>query len=303
MAGDSRQIWETWRTQLWSQFVRLESSSDDDGFFGEVRPAIAGSTRLSTVSSTTQLTERTPSHVRRDPQDWVLFALQLEGHGFIEQDGRQARLNAGDFGCYLTDRSYRLAFDSPFRQVILRLPRQRLADQMPSLNQVTARAFDGKVRAGILATGFIRQMVENGGQLSDDDLGNMETVTAQMLATAMQQQRDGPSDVHGQRLDQVKRILTDNLRDPDLDLTEVASGLGMSPRTMQRLFQTEGLSPSQWVAAQRLRNVAITLRDPAQKRRSVTDIALSWGFGDLSHFSRAFRRQFGTSARNWRGGN
>ncbi len=299
----SQDTWDVWREQLWSRFVRLESSSNDDGFFGHVQEPVPDCRRLSTVHSTAQVTERTHAHLRQDPQDYVLFALQAEGHGFIEQDGRQARLETGDFGCYITDRPYRLAFDSPFRQIILRLPRERLAERLPCLSQLTARRFDGKAKAGMLATGFIRQMVANGANLADSDLNDMETATAQMLATAMQQGIEGPSDAQSLRLDRIKRRLLAHLRDPDLDLVQIAADEGMSLRTLQRLFQTEGLSPSQWVAEERLKKVASNLRDPAHAKRSVTDIALSWGFGDLSHFSRVFRQRFGTSARSWRSGN
>tara|TARA_R110002126_G_scaffold64572_7_gene165410 strand:- start:3171 stop:4094 length:924 start_codon:yes stop_codon:yes gene_type:complete len=297
---ESRRVWETWRAQLWSRFVRLESSSSDADFFGHVSASVPGSNRLSTVHSTTQITERTHTHLRRDPQDYMLFALQIEGHGFIEQDGRQARLDPGDFGCYMTDRPYRLAFDSPFRQVILRLPREKLADHLPCLSQMSARRFDGKAKAGLLAAGFIRQMSENGGSLTDADLANMESVTAQMLATAMHQGTEAQSDVETGRLERVKRRLREQLRDPDLDLAHVAATEGISLRTLQRLFQLDGVSPSQWVAEQRLQQVARILRDPAQAKRSITDIALSCGFGDLSHFSRTFRQRYGTTARNWR---
>ncbi|NIZ12130.1 helix-turn-helix domain-containing protein [Phaeobacter sp. HF9A] len=293
-------MWDTWREQLWSRFVRLDSSSSDEGFFGHVIEAVPGSKRLSAVYSTTQITERTPVHIRRDPQDYALVALQLEGQGFIEQDGRQTRLDAGDFGCYLTERPYRLGFDSPFRQLILRLPRERLAEHFPCLSQVTARRFNGRARAGLLAAGFIRQMAENGGGLAEADLANMETVTAQMLATAMQQDTEGQNVANTSRLERVQRSLRDQLRDPDLDLSRVAAQQGMSLRTLQRLFQCEGLSPTQWVAEQRLQRVASLLRDPAQAKRSITDIALSCGFGDLSHFSRAFRQRYGASAREWR---
>ena len=297
---ESRRVWETWRSQLWSRFVRLESSSSDEDFFGHVSAAVPGSNRLSTVHSTTQITERTQANLRRDPHDDMLFAFQIEGHGFIEQDGRQARLDPGDFGCYMTDRPYRLAFDSPFRQVILRLPRHRLADHLPCLSQETARRFDGKAKAGLNAAGFIRQMTEQGGSLTDADLAGMDTVTAQMLATAIRQRTEMQGDAQTSRLERVKRCLRDQLRDPDLDFAHVAAAEGMSLRTLQRLFQLDGVSPSQWVAEQRLKQVAQILRDPAQAKRSITDVALSCGFGDLSHFSRTFRQRYGTSARNWR---
>jgi AraC-like DNA-binding protein len=32
----------------------------------------------------------------------------------------------------------------------------------------------------------------------------------------------------------------------------------------------------------------------------VGEIALSWGFNDHSHFSRAFRKRYGVSPKDWR---
>ena len=34
--------------------------------------------------------------------------------------------------------------------------------------------------------------------------------------------------------------------------------------------------------------------------RSITDIALSWGYNSPAHFSRVFRKQFGASPSEWR---
>ncbi len=159
--------WEVWREQLWSRFVRLESSCDDDGFLGHVSEPVANSCLLSTVHSTTQVSERTAAH--------------------------------------------------------LRLPRERLAERLSSLSRVTARRFNGRAEAGMLATGFIRQMVHNGANLTDTDLRDMQTATAQMLATAMQQCMEGPLDAQSQRLEQIKRRLHAQLRDPDLDFDQIAS--------------------------------------------------------------------------------
>jgi len=34
--------------------------------------------------------------------------------------------------------------------------------------------------------------------------------------------------------------------------------------------------------------------------RSITDIALSWGYNDPAHFSRVFRKQSGATPSEWR---
>ena len=43
------------------------------------------------------------------------------------------------------------------------------------------------------------------------------------------------------------------------------------------------------------------MRDTGAGTRSITDIAFSVGFNDLSYFSRAFAERFGMSPRSFRG--
>jgi AraC-like DNA-binding protein len=43
----------------------------------------------------------------------------------------------------------------------------------------------------------------------------------------------------------------------------------------------------------RLERCRKALTDPAQSKRSVSEIAYSWGFCDLTHFGRAFRAAYG----------
>ena len=44
------------------------------------------------------------------------------------------------------------------------------------------------------------------------------------------------------------------------------------------------------------------LEDPAQRTRTVSDIAYSFGFSDLSHFARRFKAEFGRSPSECRPG-
>ena len=58
--------------------------------------------------------------------------------------------------------------------------------------------------------------------------------------------------------------------------------------------------PTKWILDKRLEGVAENLRIPALLGRSITEIAFSWGFNDLSHFSRAVRAKFGASPKAFR---
>jgi transcriptional regulator GlxA family with amidase domain len=55
-----------------------------------------------------------------------------------------------------------------------------------------------------------------------------------------------------------------------------------------------------WVRAERLARCRRELADPSLRHRSIAQVAQSWGFGDMTHFSRLFRDIFGVSPRGYR---
>jgi AraC-like DNA-binding protein len=67
----------------------------------------------------------------------------------------------------------------------------------------------------------------------------------------------------------------------------------LSSRYIRKLFEGENTSLSQFVLAQRLTRVYRMLPDPRYAGRTITDMALAVGFGDVSTFNREFRRRFG----------
>jgi AraC-like DNA-binding protein len=97
------------------------------------------------------------------------------------------------------------------------------------------------------------------------------------------------------RFADVKRYILANLHDPDLDLARIVTAQDMAPRTLYRLFAGEGTTPMRWLWQQRL---AASFRALAEGQfTQVTDVALSFGFSDVSHFSRAFKAAYGHSPR------
>ncbi|WP_378949370.1 helix-turn-helix transcriptional regulator [Mesorhizobium sp. ANAO-SY3R2] len=95
------------------------------------------------------------------------------------------------------------------------------------------------------------------------------------------------------RLQLVKADMLRNLTDPELGIGAVAMRQGVSPRYIQRLFEQEGLTFSEFRRDARL-DLARTSLDAADAG-SISTIAFDAGFGDLSYFNRAFRQRFGVT--------
>ena len=75
----------------------------------------------------------------------------------------------------------------------------------------------------------------------------------------------------------------------------VAARHRVNPRYVQRLFEAEGATFSEFVLTERLMRVYQLLADPICQHLKVSEIAYQTGFSDLSYFNRSFRQRFGTT--------
>jgi AraC-like DNA-binding protein len=110
--------------------------------------------------------------------------------------------------------------------------------------------------------------------------------------------RDGSETRNGRsgqaaRLEAIKTEILTGLDRRELSLAGLAARHGVTPRYVQRLFESEGLTFSQFVRDHRLERAYRMLGDRRFAQRTISIIAYDAGFGDLSHFNRAFRRRFG----------
>lgn len=92
---------------------------------------------------------------------------------------------------------------------------------------------------------------------------------------------------------QVRQVLTQG--EPILD--DVAEKLGMSPSSLQRRLREQNLTFTLLVDKVRCELATHYLQ---QQQLPISEMALLLGYSEVSAFSRAFRRWFGVSPRQWR---
>jgi AraC family transcriptional regulator len=79
----------------------------------------------------------------------------------------------------------------------------------------------------------------------------------------------------------------------DVRIGEIAESVGVHPVHLARVFrQAFGCTPGEFLRRHRLQRGAVLLRETAHP---ISDVALSSGFADQSHFSKAFKKGFGVS--------
>ena len=95
------------------------------------------------------------------------------------------------------------------------------------------------------------------------------------------------------RLRAIKTDVVRNLEHGDLSVRAVAVRHRVTARYVQKLFEHEGTTFSEYVLGQRLAlaHRLLSGRDPVAD--TIAGVAFAAGFGDVSHFYRAFRRHYG----------
>ena len=94
-------------------------------------------------------------------------------------------------------------------------------------------------------------------------------------------------------LEEVRTVITNRLGDEDFDVEELASEVGQSRSSLYRRFESLlSQSPLELIWDMRLRQASQMLK---ACEGTVSEVAYSVGFKSVSHFSKKFRNQFGTS--------
>ncbi|AWN40308.1 AraC family transcriptional regulator [Methylobacterium durans] len=102
------------------------------------------------------------------------------------------------------------------------------------------------------------------------------------------------------RIRAIKAEIEVRLGERNLSARHFAQLSGMSVRSLQKLFEADGQTFSEFVLERRLERALRLLRSTAKGPQSISAIAFEVGFGDLSYFNRTFRKRYGMPPRRVR---
>jgi AraC-like DNA-binding protein len=242
------------------------------------------------------IARRTPEIVGGDNRDFYII-INIEGPFRIRLPRIEFILDEGD-ACFLScaEEAY-FVRPVPGRLTCARVNGPRLKSHLPDAMEFSGHAIRrGNEPLRLLDT-YLRHMDDHQG-LTGTELRTLVTahifnlITLTINSTRDMAQAPSPS---AAKLDAIKKFVADNLSEQSLSTSRVAAANHMSARQMQRLFESEDTTFSEFLLLQRLRSVHAALTDSRQAHRSISEIALACGFGDVSYFNRAFRNHYGAS--------
>ena len=277
--------------------VDVELLSDDPFYTRATLRALPGLRTGSNETSALRY-ERTRSLAAGCDED-VSLLVNLEGVVAASQNGRDVTLGVGDATVVsLTDPS--IVTKSQGRWACIIVPYKALAPLVANLDDVPMQLVSCRSDALKLLTTYVKT-VRDELSLASPEMGRMiATHVADLFALAIGATRDGEqvAAARGGRAARLRAIKADiavNLTRPDLGVTAVALRQGITPRSVQLLFELEGTTFSEYLLGERLSHAHRMLSDPKNAAMRISTIAFAAGFGDLSYFNRTFRARYGVA--------
>lgn len=233
----------------------------------------------------------------------IAVLVQIDGHARLRQGERRVALEPGDLCLLRSGRALSLAVGGPYRLALVEVPEDDIVDRFPLWRAAMLTPIRGTSGAPAVFCDAVRSLHRWQDSLSGAEGDHLADVLVSLIGALVCFAVPVNQDCLQQSLvrkDRIKRVVLDKLRDPDLGVETIAAAVGLSPRQVHRAFADEGTSLMRWVWVRRLEQCYRELRQDESGRRSISDIAYTWGFNDQAHFSRAFRRHFGLSPRDAR---
>jgi AraC-like DNA-binding protein len=290
-----------WREVVCRQVVKIDVEPvGEHPFTAEGRFFALPGLRMMQGSGSDVRYERTKALIAEDndvPQ--FCMGIVLGGRWSFAQRGREFVLGAGDAVTISHEDPAVIAHRRP-KHLGLGVPIRALTPLVKDVEGQTIRQIPRENPALRLLIGYLPLLLKD-DIAATPELGHLAaTHVHDLIAMAIGATRDGTAvamdrGVRAARLAAVKSDILANLGSERLLVTYIAARQGVSPRHLHRLFETEGTSFSEFVLNARLARVHHMLTDPRLAHQTITTIALTAGFGDLSYFNRSFRRRYGAT--------
>lgn len=264
----------------------------------------AGSMEFWRYRSSAVAVRRDEARCRRDGADALVIMVMCRGSALLDHIA-EARILAHDV--FLCDASRPLVGHwNAHEEVHINLPRKLIAARLGRHERHWAgRRFAAGHATGAVLGAYLRSL---GAQLDALDDGSLELAGQHIVDLAVRALRAEavpggrrPSP-HAPDVPRLLECIEAQLADPLLSPAHLAAQLGWSRRKLYRVGEAlpDGINGT--ICSRRLEMIFRDLRDPALRHLRIGDIAGTWCFPDLSHFSRAFRRRFNCSPSALRGG-
>ncbi|RJL19507.1 helix-turn-helix domain-containing protein [Bailinhaonella thermotolerans] len=291
---------EAWLSVVCDTLGPLDVHMDRDvPLWGQIEAARLGPLEVGRIhTATPHRIVRTPGLIRKGSQEHYRVVMPVSGSLLVEQDGRSARLNAGDLALYDFARPYELVYDSTVELAVFSFPREMLAVASEAVSGLTAVPISGSGGAAALAVPLLSRVAQDVDTYQPASAARLSSVVMDLLTTTVAERASRVAELAPETREQalLRRIhafIEQHLADESLGPAAVAAAHHVSLRYLHRLFASQDTTLAAWIRRRRLERCRRDLADPVNFDQPVGAIAARWGLSDPAHFSRLFRQAYG----------
>jgi len=290
---------EQWHDVVGRRLLRLDSEPlrhSDIEFDADITLRALPGLRMAT-GSLGGSTDRRTRELTQDGNDDVVLLVNLSGPLAISQRRIDCVAKAGDAVLLTCAEPASFTRPLPGRILALFLARTRLAPLVDHLDDAHGPIPATGRDAMRLLCGYMQALnevpcgveAELGQAIVHHVLDLVALALGAGKARATDTRPDGANDSW---LRILKADIVCNAGSPRLSVGSLAARHGLSERQIQRLFERDGKTFSEFLLEERLARAHRALCNPGSVEMKISDIAFACGFGDLSYFNRTFRARF-----------
>ncbi|KOX20683.1 helix-turn-helix domain-containing protein [Streptomyces sp. NRRL F-6491] len=236
----------------------------------------------------------------------VYLGVHVRGPVTVLHERAKTPLEPNDLVFCDPARRHLLQFGEDCQMIFFRVPRCYLGVTESELGQVLGIPVRGGEGIGALASDFLTALAAK-AEFRRSTIGDRRARTAvhllsvlvvELLEADTTDETDDASGTGNEMLSRIRAHIEEHLMDPDLSPDSIARAHHISVRYLQKLFQNDGSTVSQWVRQRRLEFCRFEL-GRSNRKITMAAVAHRWGFSSPSHFSRTFRGAYGMSPSEW----
>jgi AraC-like DNA-binding protein len=290
------------RRQFWQQIVSdiyytldLRFLAGHD-FQGRLGAWSLGPVSVSRNVSDGLLYQRCERHLVNEREECFLITVPELAEIRFEQDGKDTRCRPGAFLIERSHLPYEFSHRDPAALWVLKIPSAVLRARISRPERLASLQFEASRSVGALFVETLRLAGERIEEMDESARSMVGRHLIDLLAMAVESDErvlaGHSSSIRNAHLYRCEHFIRTRLDHSGLTPQKVADGCGISLRYLHQIFEREGITVSAYIRNQRLLMCDAMLRDP-DCRKSISEIAYHWGFGDQAQFSRNYRGRFG----------
>jgi AraC-like DNA-binding protein len=278
---------------------------EQDQFTGKIVDCRFGNLDFSRIISSSEFTERTSRHVRKDGRDHFVLVNVHNGVVRLKQRGRDREIPTGAFALFDLNSPWTWEHADATEIINITMPGFMLRSRLRTVDQLVCIPSDGRTGLWGITSDLMRSLSEQLGSIPSPAAYSYSSHLVELIALAFEagatdalESNNGP--VRSALRRRCLGFMRANLADQELDPEKISDSMGISVRYLHRIFQEESDTVCASLRDLRLEAAHQALANPANGRLPISEIALRTGFKSAAHFAAAFKGKYGLSATEWR---